>query len=45
MFSRQIAGYRALLGDTSAEVLRIVGRDLDRAASPRASRTHLSAAE
>jgi biopolymer transport protein ExbB len=44
MFSRQIAGYRALLGDTSAEVLRIVGRDLDRAASPR-SRTHLSAAE
>ena len=45
MFSRQITGYRALLGDTSAEVLRIVGRDLDRAASPRASRTHLSAAE
>jgi biopolymer transport protein ExbB len=45
MFSRQIAGYRALLGDTSAEVLRIVGRDLDRAASSRASRTHLSAAE
>jgi biopolymer transport protein ExbB len=44
MFSRQIAGYRALLGDTSAEVLRIVGRDLDRAATPRA-RTHLSAAE
>ena len=44
MFSRQIAGYRALLGDTSAEVLRIVGRDLDRAAPPRA-RTHLSAAE
>jgi biopolymer transport protein ExbB len=44
MFSRQIAGYRALLGDTSAEVLRIVGRDLDRTAAPRA-RTHLSAAE
>src|SRR6185312_16264482 len=44
MFSRQIAGYRALLGDTSAEVLRIVGRDLDRSASPRA-RAHLSAAE
>jgi len=44
MFSRQIAGYRALLGDTSAEVLRIVGRDLDRSASlPRARR--LSAAE
>jgi len=44
MFSRQITGYRALLGDTSAEVLRIVGRDLDRSASPRA-RAHLSAAE
>ena len=44
MFSRQIAGYRALLGDASAEVLRIVGRDLDRSASPRA-RAHLSAAE
>jgi len=44
MFSRQIAGYRALLGDTSAEVLRIVGRDLDRSASPR-TRAHLSAAE
>ena len=44
MFSRQIAGYRALLGDTSAEVLRIVGRDLDRATTLRA-RTHLSAAE
>ena len=44
MFSRQIAAYRALLGDTSAEVLRIVGRDLDRGATPR-SRAHLSAAE
>jgi biopolymer transport protein ExbB len=29
MFSRQIAGYRALLGDGSAEVLRLVSRDLD----------------
>ncbi len=44
MFSRQIAGYRALLGDTSAEVLRIVGRDLDRGAHPVQRRT-LSAAE
>ena len=44
MFSRQIAGYRALLGDTSAEVLRTVGRDLDRSVSSR-SRAHLSAAE
>src|SRR5258705_13213440 len=33
MFSRQIARYRALLGDASAEVLRLVGRDLDRAAA------------
>jgi biopolymer transport protein ExbB len=30
VFSRSIAGYRALLGDTSAEVLRLIGRDLDR---------------
>jgi biopolymer transport protein ExbB len=32
VFSRQIAAYRAQLADTSAEVLRLVGRDLDRAA-------------
>jgi biopolymer transport protein ExbB len=32
MFARQIAGYRASLGDASAEVLRLVGRELDRAA-------------
>jgi len=49
VFSRQIASYRALLGDASAEVLRLVGRDLDRAAavrpaSPRRSAS-LSAAE
>ena len=30
VFARQIAGYRALLGDASAEVLRLVSRDLDR---------------
>ena len=36
----------ALLGDTSAEVLRIVGRDLDRAVAPRSTRkASLSAAE
>jgi biopolymer transport protein ExbB len=29
MFSRQIAGYRVLMGDASAEVMRLVGRDLD----------------
>jgi biopolymer transport protein ExbB len=48
VFSRQIASYRALLADASAEVLRLVGRDLDRAAAPqpagRRGRT-LSAAE
>ena len=46
MFARSIAGYRALLGDASAEVLRLVSRDLDRAAArPRASRTLAAAAE
>jgi biopolymer transport protein ExbB len=30
MFARSIAGYRAQLGDISAEVLRLVSRDLDR---------------
>ena len=37
MFSRSIAGYRALLGDTSAEVLRLASRDLDRRGSIRPS--------
>jgi biopolymer transport protein ExbB len=32
MFARSIAGYRAQLGDMSAEVLRLVSRDLDRGA-------------
>jgi biopolymer transport protein ExbB len=31
LFARQITGYRATLADTSAEVLRLVSRDLDRA--------------
>jgi biopolymer transport protein ExbB len=31
-FSRQIAAYRAVLADASAEVLRLVSRDLERAA-------------
>jgi biopolymer transport protein ExbB len=31
-FSRQIAAYRAILADASAEVLRLVSRDLERAA-------------
>jgi biopolymer transport protein ExbB len=30
MFARSISGYRALLGDASAAVLRLVSRDLDR---------------
>jgi biopolymer transport protein ExbB len=34
MFARSIAGYRALLGDASAAVLRLVSRDLDRQAAP-----------
>jgi biopolymer transport protein ExbB len=38
VFARSIAGYRAQLGDTSAEVLRLVSRDLERpAAAPPAS--------
>ncbi len=39
-----IAGYRALLGDASAEVLRLVSRDLDRMTEGKPRRT-LSAAE
>jgi biopolymer transport protein ExbB len=33
MFSRSIAAYRALFGDCTAEVLRLLSRDLDREAS------------
>jgi biopolymer transport protein ExbB len=33
-FTRSIARYRALVGDASAEVLRLVSRDLDRAEAP-----------
>jgi biopolymer transport protein ExbB len=33
-FARWTAGYRALVGDSSAHVQRLVSRDLDRAASP-----------
>jgi biopolymer transport protein ExbB len=33
VFARSIAGYRALLGDASAEVLRLVSRDLERPAT------------
>ena len=47
IFSRSITGYRGLLGDGAAEVMRLVSRDLDRApAYPAARSTRLhSAAE
>ncbi|MCW2244678.1 biopolymer transport protein ExbB [Azospirillum fermentarium] len=46
IFSRSIAGYRALLADASASVERHVSRDLDRRALPRTSQpTAISAAE
>ena len=47
MFSRWIAGYRARLADASAEILRLVGRDLDRGAFNQrpAERRRVTAAE
>jgi biopolymer transport protein ExbB len=46
VFSRQIAGYRGLLGDASAEIQRLVSRDLDRrAASAPMRRSQMAAAE
>ena len=45
MFSRQIAGYRALMGDASAEVMRLISRDLDQgSAAPQRKVTLLAAA-
>jgi biopolymer transport protein ExbB len=46
VFARQIAAYRALLADGSAEVLRLTGRDLDRSAatSPSSARRPLNLA-
>jgi len=41
VFARSIAGYRAQLGDASAEVMRLVSRDLDR---PMGARTSIRAA-
>jgi biopolymer transport protein ExbB len=38
VFARSISGYRALLGDASAEVLRLVSRDLDRPAAATSTR-------
>lgn len=43
LFARQISSYRALLGDGSAEITRLVGRDLDSGAM--VVRRHLAAAE
>jgi len=34
LFARSIAGYRALVGDAAAAVLRLVGRDLERRGTP-----------
>jgi biopolymer transport protein ExbB len=34
LFARAIGGYRGLLGDAAAEVLRLVSRDLDRRHAP-----------
>ncbi|WP_236843356.1 tonB-system energizer ExbB [Bradyrhizobium icense] len=43
LFARQIASYRALLGDGSAEITRLVGRDLD--SGTMLVRRYLAAAE
>jgi biopolymer transport protein ExbB len=48
MFSRWIAGYRALQADASAEILRLISRDLDRGAfdsRPAERRRTVTAAE
>src|SRR5262245_1060984 len=49
VFARSIAGYRAMLGDAAAEVLRLVSRDLERPAvappAPVRRPTPLSAVE
>jgi biopolymer transport protein ExbB len=44
VFARSTAQYRALLGDASAEILRLVSRDLDRHADASGHRHTLSAA-
>jgi biopolymer transport protein ExbB len=43
LFARQISSYRALLGDGSSEITRLVGRDLD--GGVMIPRRHLAAAE
>ncbi|WP_018389937.1 tonB-system energizer ExbB [Ancylobacter sp. FA202] len=43
-FSRQVSGYRVLMGDASAEVLRLLSRDLDRRDAGRAAPPRVRAA-
>jgi biopolymer transport protein ExbB len=43
-FSRQVSGYRVLMGDASAEVLRLLSRDLDRRDAGRATPQRVRAA-
>jgi biopolymer transport protein ExbB len=45
VFARSISGYRALLGDASAAVLRLVSRDLDREAGHAVRPSAVGAAE
>ena len=42
LLARMIAGYRVQLGDASAEVLRLVSRDLERPAGPGLTKAPLS---
>ena len=46
LFSRSTTGYRAVVGDASAEILRLVSRELDRLkAGPQRGRATVTAAE
>jgi biopolymer transport protein ExbB len=45
LFARGITGYRAVLGDGSAEVLRLLSRDLDRAEAASSEASRRQAAE
>ncbi len=45
LFARGITGYRQILGDNSAEVLRLLSRDLDRDVTPVANVGRQAAAE
>ena len=44
MFSRWIAGYRAMHADAAAEILRLVSRDLDRGALDQPQRRRAASA-